>query len=164
MKRIVLPLLCTSLIACTAAPITSPDDATKRQPANPVLTEAIQSALLDEWKAEAFYNEIIRTFGAQAPFTNIVRAERQHSAALMQLIDNYHLPVPSKPTEVPTVPDTVAEACTLGVTSEIANIALYDDLMPAVRAYSDVARVFSNLQAASKTRHLPAFERCAALK
>jgi hypothetical protein len=43
---------------------------------------------------------------------------------------------------------------------EEATVALYDELLPQVAAYSDVVYVFTNLRSASRDNHLPAFERC----
>lgn len=44
--------------------------------------------------------------------------------------------------------------------AEIDNAALYDELFSMVDN-ADLIQVFTSLQRASETRHLPAFERCA---
>ena len=41
---------------------------------------------------------------------------------------------------------------------EIANVALYDELLAEVEGYPDITRVFLNLQSASQEAHLPAFQ------
>jgi hypothetical protein len=53
-----------------------------------------------------------------------------------------------------------SEACAAGVQAEIDNAALYDELFSMVDN-TDIIRVFTSLQQASETKHLPAFERCA---
>ena len=60
---------------------------------------------------------------------------------------------------VPTF-DSLGEACAAGVEAEIENADLYDRLLDMVDN-PDVIRVFTALQQASLTKHLPAFERCA---
>jgi len=50
-------------------------------------------------------------------------------------------------------------ACQAGVDAEIADAALYDELLK-VTDNPDVMQVFKNLQAASLNNHLPAFEAC----
>jgi hypothetical protein len=54
---------------------------------------------------------------------------------------------------------TLAQACAAGVDAELANIALYDELLKGDLP-ADVRRVFENVRAASLNSHLPAFERC----
>ena len=56
--------------------------------------------------------------------------------------------------------DTLAEACETGVEAEIENAALYDQIFDMVDN-PDIIQVFTSLQQASLTKHLPAFERCA---
>jgi hypothetical protein len=63
------------------------------------------------------------------------------------------------PGDVPSF-DTLADACEAGVQAEIDNAALYDELFTMVDN-ADIIRVFTALQEASQTKHLPAFERCA---
>ncbi|MEW5727023.1 MAG: DUF2202 domain-containing protein, partial [Pseudomonadota bacterium] len=57
------------------------------------------------------------------------------------------------------VPDTLAEACAVGVHAEIENAALYDRLF-AMTTDQEVLNVFAALRWASAERHLPAFQRC----
>jgi hypothetical protein len=68
--------------------------------------------------------------------------------------------VPANPglTTVPAF-DTLSDACQAGVTAEIADAALYDELKPEV-THSDILQVFNNLQSASLNSHLPAFQTC----
>jgi len=123
--------------------------------------EALLMALDDEYKAWSVYDQVIADFGAVQPFTSIRAAEEKHIAALVTLFERYGLDVPENewPGNVPTF-DTVAEACAGGVQAEIDNAALYDQLFGMVDN-TDIVRVFTALQQASETKHLPAFERCA---
>jgi hypothetical protein len=123
--------------------------------------EALQKALDDEYKAWATYEQVIADFGAVRPFTQIQKAEESHIDALVRLFDRYGLEVPAN-EYVGSLPsfDTLAEACAAGVQAEIDNAALYDQLFDGVEN-PELIRVFTSLQQASQTKHLPAFERCA---
>jgi hypothetical protein len=55
--------------------------------------------------------------------------------------------------------DSLTDACAAGVAAEIADAALYDELMP-VTTHADLLQVYQNLQSASLENHLPAFEAC----
>ena len=88
-------------------------------------------------------------------------AESRHINALLSLFDRYSLAVPDNPW--PGRVDryaSVTAACQAGVQAEIANGAMYERLLQ--RAHKpDTIAVLTNLQDASQTRHLPAFQRCA---
>ena len=123
--------------------------------------DALLMALEDEYKAWAVYDQVIDDFGAVRPFTSIQKAEESHIAALVTLFERYGLEVPENEWSG-TVPafDTLADACAAGVQAEIDNAALYDELFSMVDN-ADIIQVFTSLQRASETKHLPAFERCA---
>jgi hypothetical protein len=123
--------------------------------------DALLMALDDEYKAWSVYDQVIADFGAARPFTNIQRAEENHIAALVTLFDGYGLDVPENewPGNVPTF-STLTEAYEAGVQAEIDNAALYDQLFGMVEN-PYVIRVFTSLQQASLTKHLPAFQHCA---
>ncbi len=123
--------------------------------------EALRIALDDEYKAWSVYEQVITDFGAVRPFTSIQRAEESHIRALLTLFDRYGLDAPGNEWlgQVPSY-GTLAEACEAGVQAEIDNGALYGELFSMVDN-PDVVRVFTALQRASETRHLPAFEYCA---
>jgi hypothetical protein len=124
--------------------------------------EALAMALDDEYKAWSVYDQVIADLGRVRPFTQIVKAEEAHITALKTLFERYELEVPANgyPGAVPSY-DTRAEACAAGVQAEIDNAALYDQLFTMVDN-PDIVQVFTSLQQASLTKHLPAFERCAA--
>ncbi|WP_205927823.1 ferritin-like domain-containing protein [Rhizobium terricola] len=128
---------------------------------------AIQAALEDEHKAEAFYAAVMEKFGEVRPFSNIIRAEQKHASALNRLLQTYGQeqtvdnPYLGSAEVAAAVPATLAEACRMGVDAEIANRELYDTkLIPAAQDYAEIKSVFSALRDASENRHLPAFERC----
>jgi len=123
--------------------------------------EALMMALQDEYKAWSVYDQVVIDLGTAWPFTNIQRGEENHIAALVTLFDRYGLDVPvNEWADNVTGFDTLAEACEAGVQAEIENAALYDELLSMVDN-PDIIRVFTTLQQASQTKHLPAFERCA---
>lgn len=116
---------------------------------------------LDEQHAYAAYESIMSQFGEIAPFASIQQAEVQHAAAWEMLFDRYGIPVPEVPEfDIPTFASP-EEACALGAEAEIANFALYDEMLEAFAPYPDVYQVALALRNASEFNHLPAFETCA---
>ena len=158
MTKTPIALLLFGLMA--AAPVWS-------QTLTPDAEAALGSALQDERHAEAFYSAVMAKFGDARPFSNIIEAERQHEAMLIGLYETYGVAVPENgyATGVliaPAAPETLADACKIGVEAEIANRDLYDgNLLPAVAAYPDITLVMQRLRDASEENHLPAFQRCA---
>lgn len=133
---------------------------------SPEAKSALEAALEDEYKAEAFYAAVMDKFGEVRPFSNIIRAEQMHSSELGAVMQTYGLDKGSNPylgdaAIKASVPASIAEACQMGVDAEIANRDLYDkQLMPAVADYADIQTVFTALRDASENNHLPAFQRC----
>jgi hypothetical protein len=123
--------------------------------------EALLIALDDEYRAWAVYEQVISDLGAARPFPNIQRAEENHIAALTSLLERYGVSVPENEWigNVPSY-DTLGDACATGLQAETDNAALYDQLFSMVDNV-EILRVFTALQQASETKHLPAFERCA---
>ena len=64
---------------------------------NEIERRALLDALDDEYKAWATYDQVIRDFGPQRPFTNIRDAEMRHIGALLALFEDYGLAVPENP-------------------------------------------------------------------
>lgn len=127
------------------------------------LRNALIEALDDEYKARATYRLILSQFGAVRPFVNIVESEERHIRALIPLFHKYGFSVPDDTWQGRvTIPASVQEACQEGVKAEIENAAMYQRLLSLTTDYPDVQTVFLNLQRASQTKHLPAFQRCAA--
>jgi hypothetical protein len=143
----------------TAAPAWS-------QTLTPEAEAALGSALQDERNAEAYYAAVMAKFGDARPFSNIINAERQHEAMLIGLYETYGVAVPENgyatgALQAPMAPETLVDACKIGVEAEIANRDLYDgNLLPAVAAYPDITLVMERLRDASEENHLPAFQRC----
>ena len=124
------------------------------------LQEVLVEALDDEYKARAMYRKVIDKFGPVRPFVNIVEAEERHISVLLPLFEKYRISPPEDNRgSTLRLPDTLLEACQAGVDAEIENVEMYNRLLAAVQE-EDVVRVLTNLQAASRERHLPAFQRC----
>lgn len=135
-------------------------------PATPAATPSLHRVLLDaiddEYRAEATYQAILDKFGSVRPFSNIVNAERRHANLVAGELQRHGWAVPANPYSGKiAAPATLLDACKAGVDAEVANIALYDRLLPGVTDLSAKA-VLEQLQWASRANHLPAFERCVA--
>lgn len=123
----------------------------------PVAHQAVRIAMYDEYAARSFYARVIEAFGARAPFDRIVRAEAQHIAALGRACDRLGCARPLDPFPAETtVAPTWRANCERAVAGEIANVNLYDTLLPYA-GDAALRGTFLNLQAASRDKHLPAF-------
>lgn len=159
MKR-VLPIIGMAMILTTSAYANEADFGSTAAQSDDdyTLEEMLAYGLQDERMAQAEYEAIMEAFGVQAPFSNIAQAEISHEAAILNLYDIYGSEVPEfDATTHVIIPDTLEGIYAIGVTAEIANIAMYDlfleeDLDDQVRA------VFTALRDAS-VNHLAAFER-----
>lgn len=123
----------------------------------PVAHQAVRIALYDEYAARSFYGRVVEAFGPKAPFAAIVRAEEQHIVALGRACDRLGCarPLDPFPAETTVAPSWRAN-CERAVAGEMANVRLYDSLLPYA-ADAGLRGTFLNLQAASRDRHLPAF-------
>ncbi len=122
----------------------------------------VLEALMDEYKARAFYRLVLNTFGAIRPFSNIVNAEETHARALELLCGHFEIPLPKDDWEEKLEPpSSILEACQAGVQGEHDNIAMYDRFLRQTKV-PEVLTLFQRLQAVSRQHHLPAFERCVA--
>jgi rubrerythrin len=119
--------------------------------------EILDEAIASEIMAHFTYLHAASDFGL--PFTRIRDAELRHVEAVQHLYIKRGLEAPplAEPLEVPTF-ETRLLACQAGVASELAVIALYEELIPLVP--TDVARVFLQLQSVSEANHLEAFLAC----
>lgn len=129
------------------------------QPISDEASAALVMAINDEYKARATYQAVLDKFGRVTPFSNIVRSETTHIAALERLFNTYGLPIPPD-TYAGNVqaPATLSEAARIGVEAEKENAAMYDTILASVQE-PDVIAVFTQLRDASQTKHLPAFQR-----
>lgn len=128
----------------------------------PLLHQALQMSIYDEFRAEAAYRRILEAFGNVAPFSHIVHAETRHINALLPLLYRYQAPIPLNDwySHVHPAP-TLRENCELGVAAEIQNAQMYTHLL-SYNPPPDVAQVFDHLRHASHNHHLTAFRHCAA--
>lgn len=132
--------------------------------------QALLRALDDEFHAEAFYGAVLEKFGTRRPFSTVIRSERRHQAKIAQLMTAYGMAVPRNTklgsAEIRAkVPESLAEACQMGVDAEIANRDLYHkQLLPLVHQHADIKAVFERLSFVSDSHHLPAFKRCASVQ
>lgn len=121
---------------------------------------ALRMALDDEYRAEATYQAVLDKFGDARPFVNIVEAERRHAAMAAAQMRRFGMEVPPNPYlgTVPA-PASLLDACQTGIVAEQENIALYNRILPGI-SDPDVRTTLEALLAASRDRHLPAFQRC----
>ena len=113
---------------------------------------ALEEAIEDEYKAWSTYDAVIEKFGKVRPFIMIIRAEEQHIASLKALFDKYGFEIPENSWQSKVqVPESLSEACAIGVEAEIANADLYQEkLIPVAEGYEDIVMVFNNLMSASE--------------
>lgn len=129
-------------------------------PLNAAEADALERAVLEEYGALNTYRAVIAQFGAVQPFTAIARSEQQHVNALLRQATKYGIDAPANPGLAAVFEwQSIADACQTGVEAEIADAALYDELV-MVTEHADLVRVYQNLQAASLNNHLPAFDAC----
>jgi len=119
----------------------------------------LQAAITDERKALATYTSFMEKFGRVRPFVNIARAEEHHISMIKALYDKYGLEIPEDTSVVKAAPDTIQEACQLGSGAELANDAMYQDMIANIEQ-QDIKEVFNALADASRLMHLPAFVNC----
>jgi len=135
-----------------------------------ITDEEAAEALLDaltgpegEYAAYASYAAVLETYGDVEPYATIAAAELRHIEALQRLLDKYSIDYPEINSYLGTIeaPADLQSAAEAWDEGEVANVALYEELLAAVAEYSDITQVFLNLQAASQDAHLPAFEAAA---
>lgn len=134
---------------------------TAAAPLSAAVLQAMESTLQDEYHAEAIYRGVMEDFGAIWPFANIVHAEVQHAASIVQLFDKRGLESPANGWGTHNVPrfDSVGAACAAAAQAELDNVALYDAPLALDLPY-DVRNVFQHNRDASLYNHLPAFQSC----
>ena len=122
---------------------------------------ALDTAIDDEYFAEAMYLRVLADFGNVLPFFNVVVAEQRHSASLRGVYERRSLISPPSRWDLGTVPSfaSVPAACAAAVDAEIANIAMYDRLL-ALDLPADLRTVLASNRSASLNKHYPAFLRC----
>ena len=127
------------------------------------LRATLETLLLDEYRTEASYAQVLRDLGEVRPFSNIVHAERVHAQMLEGLLRERGFALPARPETAPVLDaSSRAAACQAAVLAEERNAALYDDALKA--ELPDAVRgVLEHNRDASRLHHLAAFQRCAGL-
>lgn len=145
-----LKLICTennSLIGAEAAKVDT----------NLTLEDMLTYALQDEYLALERYSTVIKTFGNQRPFTNIINAEKTHISYLEPLFEKYNISLPNNDVkDYVKVPTSLKESTELGIQGEIENIEMYERFLEEALP-DDVKNVFIALKKAS-LNHLRAFK------
>ncbi|WP_456413396.1 ferritin-like domain-containing protein [Oceanithermus profundus] len=130
------------------------------------LSEEAKNALLEaltgpegEYAAYAMYTAVIEKYGEVEPYVSIRKAEAKHIEALKRQLDRYGVDYPAENPYLGQVsaPESLEDAAKAWAEGEVANVAMYDRLMEAVKDYPNLVQVFDHLRAASQERHLPAF-------
>lgn len=145
---------------CTSCACVAPPGASTA--VNGATANALREVLMDERRAQAFYTNVMAKHGQVRPFSNIVKAEERHAAVIESLMTRHGVAIPADvPTNLPSVPATIADCSRLAAQLERENIGMYDRLLAGVTE-PDIRTAFVNLRDASKNNHLPAFERWSA--
>ena len=113
------------------------------------------NALHEERVAAATYQAVIDEFGETEPFINILKAEKQHIAAIENLLKVNGIEIPTNNVTA-TAPQTLEESYALAIGIEKEDIALYEEMYPNL-SDTMIKTVFTRLSNASQ-RHLQAFE------
>jgi hypothetical protein len=133
-----------------------------RTAVNPTVSEMLRYAAEDEFLARAEYEAVMKKFGEQRPFSNIIRAEENHIAWLKDAFAARKLVIPAdKAFSYVIIPLSIEAALKAGVQAEIDNIGMYESFLDseelAKRENSSVRDLFIRLRDASKN-HLRAFQ------
>ena len=161
LKVLSATLIATTILSASSlvwASETSYGSSAAAQDSSFTLPEMLTYAIQDEYAAQAEYAAIMGAYGTQRPFSNIIRAEATHINELLPLFATYNIAVPTNTAaSLVTVPASIADSYSAGITAEQKNIAMYESFLKE-NLSTDVKEVFNNLLAASE-KHLQAFER-----
>ncbi len=138
--------------------------------ANADLDQSLTAAIRNEYHAAAYCQAAMAKYGQVAPFTEVVKAERQHARALARLINKYHFKVPEDTflrqsrEPVPQFAERLGVPKTLRLAKQ-AGLSVEQDLGPfyarELRAElpKDVRAVFTRLQKDTNTNQVAAFRK-----
>lgn len=122
------------------------------------LEQMLTYALQDEYLARAEYRAIMDKYGADRPFSRVIRAEERHISQLLPLFEAHGLTAPEDEGALHVaLPENLAEIYQTGITVEENNIAMYEGFLKQ-ELPEDVRAVFQALMRASEN-HLRAFQR-----
>lgn len=122
------------------------------------LSEMLTYSIQDEYLAHAEYEYILKTFGNQRPFSNIIKAEESHISMLKPILQKYNIEIPvDNSKDHLIIPKNINESLEAGVQAEIDNIAMYEQFLK-LELPEDVKTLFVELMNASKS-HLDAFQK-----
>ena len=98
-------------------PVASINTASAADALPQAVQDALTSALMDEYHAEAFCAAVLDRFGQVLPFANVIRAEQNHARIIATLMTTYGMAVPDNTlldsAEIAAaVPTTFGAACT----------------------------------------------------
>lgn len=117
-----------------------------------------------EYAAAAAYTAVLEEFGADVePYASILQAEQRHVDALIRQLERYGVEVPEDTWAGElSAPDDLQQAAQAWADGEVANVAMYDDLLARLGDQDPrLERVLTNLRRASQEMHLPAFSAAA---
>lgn len=115
-----------------------------------------------EYAAYAAYTAVIDTFGSVEPYASIRDAEQNHAESLARQLERLGVDVPENPYVGQVAPPVdLSTAAAAWAAGEVANVALYDELLAQVPDDAALTRVFTDLRRASEEVHLPAFQAAA---
>lgn len=122
------------------------------------ISDMLMYAVQAEYLARGEYLAIIEEFGAQTPYSNIVRSEETHLSYLEDVYTSYDLDFPEDTSKDHLiVPEDLLEAAKTGVQAEIDNIAMYEKFM-TYDLPENIYNVFDALKKGSDS-HLMAFQK-----
>lgn len=137
------------------------EGSTSQDPAVAAVLEALTGPD-GEYAALAQYDAVLDRYGDVEPFATIAQAEQRHAEALERQLQRLGVDVPADSwAGTLTAPDDLTQAARAWADGEVANVALYDDLLAQVADDPALTRVFANLRAASERSHLPLFRAAA---
>lgn len=158
------PAVGSSPASSGSAGPTAPAVASPSPPVDPT-ARAAWDALMGpdgEYAAAASYQAVIDRYGPVEPYISIKAGEERHIEALVRQLGRFDTTAPANPylgkIAAPTDLTSAAKAWADG---EVANVAMYDELLIAAKNDPGLTRVFTNLRRASQEMHLPAFKAAA---
>lgn len=163
-----LAVMTGGIVSCSAKKINTTNDGSKisysdgygaacaSKDTDLTLEEMLTYAIQDEYLAHGEYDYILKNFGDQKPFNNIIKAEENHIAELKKVFQTYNFTFPLDVSkDYLLIPTSIKNALEIGVQAEIDNIAMYKRFLEQ-KLPDDVRATFVFLRNGSEN-HLSAF-------